>query len=87
MSNPKKQMRKKKELQFDPETGLRIYEGKELHFNDYLRQQVGAGWYMLRDTLYDAEYEAMDVFTYREGLLRDFWALCKKKKLTPIIYK
>lgn len=86
MSNPKKQMRKQK-LEFDKETGLRVYKGEELHFNDYLRQQVGAGWYMIRNILYGAGYGVEEVFEYRELLLKDFRMLCRRRKYIPVIYK
>lgn len=78
---------KKPKLVFDTKTDLRIYEGKELHFNDYLRQQVGAGWYMVRNMLYAAGYGAMEAYEYREKLLEDFRAICKKGNFVPVVYK
>lgn len=57
---------KKQKLMIEKETGLRVYEGNELHFNDYLRQQVGAGWYIVRDMLYEAGYTG-DYGTFRPG--------------------
>lgn len=48
-------MRRPKTI-MDKTIGLRVYNGNELHFNDYLRQQVGAGWYVIRNDLYDAGY-------------------------------
>lgn len=57
---------KKQKLMIEKETGLRVYEGNELHFNDYLRQQVGAGWYIVRNMLYEAGYIG-DYGTFRSG--------------------
>lgn len=78
---------KSKKTIMDKKIGLRVYHGCELHFNDYLRQQVGAGWYFLRAILYDTGYSAMEVYEYREGLLRDFRKLCRENGYVPMIYK
>lgn len=78
---------KKQKLMIEKETGLRVYEGNELHFNDYLRQQVGAGWYIVRDMLYEAGYGAIEVYEYWEELLKDFQELCRKGGFAPVIYK
>lgn len=83
----KKQHMKKPKLVFDTKTGLRVYEGNELHFNDYLRQQVGAGWYMVRNMLYEAGCGAMEIYEYREKLLQDFREICRKGNFVPVIYK
>lgn len=82
-----KRQHKKQKSMFDQTTGLKIYEGNELHFNDYLRQQVGAGWYIVRDMLYEAGCGAMEVYEYREELLKDFQELCRKGGFIPVIYK
>ena len=71
----------------DKAIGLRVYNGNELHFNDYLRQQVGAGWYVIRNDLYDAGYTTWEVFEYREKLLEDFRELCRQHRYIPIVYR
>lgn len=71
----------------DKAIGLRVYDGNSLRFNDYLRQQVGAGWYVIRDDLYAAGYATTEVFEYRESLLEDFRKLCREHGYIPEIYK
>lgn len=71
----------------DKTIGLRVYDGNRLRFNDYLRQQVGAGWYVIRDDLYESGYATTEVFEYRESLLGDFRKLCREHGYVPEIYK
>lgn len=78
---------KKARTWLNKEIGLRIYRGNELHFNDYLRQQVGAGWYFIRDMLYEFGCDAGEVYEYREALLKDFRSLCRENGYLPVIYK
>ncbi len=79
--------KKNKKTVMDKKLDLRVYHGCELHFNDYLRQQVGAGWYFIRNMMYDMGCSAGEVFEYREGLLKDFRKLCKQNGYVPMIYK
>lgn len=79
-------MRKRKTW-MNKEIGLRVYQGNELHFNDFLRKEVGAGWYFIRDMLYEFGFDVGDVYEYREGLLRDFRELCRENGYVPVIYK
>ena len=79
-------MRRPKTI-MDKTIGLRVYNGNELHFNDYLRQQVGAGWYVIRNDLYNAGYTTWEVFEYREKLLEDFRKLCRENRYIPVVYR
>lgn len=78
---------KKTRTWLNKEIGLRVYRGNELHFNDYLRREIGAGWYFIRNMMYEFGCGAGEVYEYREALLRDFRRLCRENGYLPVIYK
>lgn len=78
---------KNKKTIMDKRINLRVYRGNELHFNDYLRREIGAGWYFIRNMMYEFGCDAGEVYEYREALLRDFRRLCRENGYLPVIYK
>lgn len=78
---------RKKTAVMNEEIGLPVYHGNELHFNDFLRQQIGAGWYAVKEMLYEYGFEAGAVYEYREKLLKEFRAICRKYGYVPVLYK
>ena len=54
----------------DPKTGLTVFEPNTVYFNDYLETYIGAKWQAIKNSLYDAGYQDLEVSRYRDGLLR-----------------
>ena len=64
---------------------IAIYRGTDIHFDHYLKEQIGASWWDIRDDLYESGYSALEVSDYRDSLLADFKKLAANNGLRPII--
>lgn len=68
--------RRKRKLEFENIAGFLGFE-KRAYFSDYLENEIGASWYKIKCSLYDAGYTTTEVNEYRERLLSDFRELCR----------
>lgn len=59
--------------------------GNKAFFNNYLREQIGAPWQQIKNSLYDAGYTTEEVNAYRDGLLEDFRDVCDRNHIHGII--
>lgn len=71
----KKKHKQKREIE-----GITVF-GNTAFFQMYLLDEIGGRWPRIKDSLYDAGYTPTQVNTYRDGLLHDFFAFCKKHHL------
>lgn len=69
----------------DPKTGLTVFEPNTVYFNDYLKTYIGAKWQAIKNSLYDAGYQALEVSRYRDGLLDDFNRICAENNYHGIV--
>lgn len=76
---------KRRKRAVDPKTGLTVFEPNTVYFSDFLLQQIGAKWPEIKNSLYDAGYQVTEVNWYRDGLLKDFWDLCREHHLKGIV--
>lgn len=60
---------------------LPVYPGNKVHFRHFVESRIGATWTTVRDSLYENHYTALEVNAYRNGLLDEFWKLCKEHGL------
>ena len=56
-----------------------------VYFNDYLETYIGAKWQAIKNSLYDAGYQALEVSRYRDGLLDDFNRICAENNYHGIV--
>lgn len=80
------QMRRKKKVkrEFIEIDGMLIFERKAF-FKDYLETQIGANWFLIKRSLFDAGYTAEETNEYRNKLLNDFRSMCKEHGFTEYI--
>ena len=81
-ATPKKKPRRRTT---DPKTALTVFEPNTVYFNDYLETYIGAKWQAIKNSLYDAGYQALEVSRYRDGLLDDFNRICAENNYHGIV--
>lgn len=69
----------------DLKTGLTVFEPNTVYFNDYLKTYIGAKWQAIKNSLYDAGYQALEVSQYRDDLLGDFNRICAENNYHGIV--
>lgn len=69
----------------DPKTGLTVFEPNTVYFNDYLAVYIGAKWWEVKNSLYDAGYQVSEVSRYRDSLINDFNKICADNNYRGII--
>lgn len=79
-----RERQKKRKREFEDIAGFLVFE-KRAYFASYLENEVGASWRMIKRTLYDAGYTAVEVNEYRNKLLSDFKELCSAYGFTEHI--
>jgi len=72
-----KKGKKKTKREFVEVDGMLVFE-KRAFFNDYLEAQIGANWFLIKRSLFDAGYTAQEANDYRDGLLADFREMCRE---------
>lgn len=77
--------KKRRRRATDPKTGLTVFEPNTVYFNDYLETYIGAKWQAIKNSLYDAGYQALEVSRYRDGLLDDFNRICAENNYHGIV--
>ena len=65
--------------------GLTVFEPNPVYFHDYLETYIGATWQAIKNSLYDAGYQALEVSRYRDGLLDDFNRICAENNYHGIV--
>lgn len=76
--------RKKVKREFVDVAGMLVFE-HHAYFKDYLEAQIGAGWHLIKRSLFDAGYTVAEVNAYRDALLEDFDKICKENGFVKYI--
>ena len=76
--------RRKPKREFIEINGWLVFEHRAF-FSDYLENEVGAKWNMIKRSLFDAGFTAADVNEYRDNLLADFKTICNDNGFIAMI--
>lgn len=76
---------KPRRRQVDRKTGLTVFEPNTVYFSDYLNTYIGAKWPAIKNSLYDAGYQTIEVSRYRDQLIEDFERICTENNYHGII--